>query len=143
MSYCNSQQRDLAHVIDGFSIRQERKCLMHDQRSLESILQLQTRAVRIPGYAPCGIAQCTGEMILTGGLEYPESLFARLTFKSNPLIEAERAVSLVVSVTLNVEMTPLAEKQFELAISLAMTAEPILRSELRRFLFRLRRNADD
>jgi hypothetical protein len=33
-------------------------------------------------------------------------------------------------VTLNVKKTLLAEKQFELAISLAMTVEPIVQSEL-------------
>jgi hypothetical protein len=53
-----------------------------------------------------------------------------LTLKSDGLIEAESAIRLVVSVTLNVEKTLLAEKQPELAISLAMTAEHILRSEL-------------
>jgi hypothetical protein len=47
-------------------------------------------------------------MILTDGLEYPGSLLARLTLKSDGLIEAESAISLVVSMTLNVEKTPLA-----------------------------------
>ncbi len=47
-------------------------------------------------------------MILTDGLEYPGSLLARLALKSDGLIEAESAISLVVSVTLNVEKTLLA-----------------------------------
>ena len=78
-------------------------------------------------------------MILTVCFEYPESLLARLTFKSNRLIKAESAVCLFVSVTFNAERTLFAEKQPELALSLAMTAEPIARSKLkRRYLFRLR-----
>ncbi len=84
----------------------------------------------MPGHRPCRIAQCSREMILTDCLEYPESLLARLTFKSDGLVETETAVSLVVSVTLDAERTPLAEKQPELAVSLATTAEPVVRSEL-------------
>ncbi len=38
MTYGNSQKRDFAHVIDGLPIRHQLKCLVHYQRSLESIL---------------------------------------------------------------------------------------------------------
>ncbi len=46
------------------------------------------------------------------------------------MVEAEGAISLLASVTVNVEKTLRAPKQAELAISRAMTAEPIVRSEL-------------
>ncbi len=38
VTYCNSQKRDFAHVIDGLSIRHQLKCLVHNQRSLDTIL---------------------------------------------------------------------------------------------------------